>query len=124
MPASLPAGWSLTGGYLLGDSANLTGANLAHANLSGIDLSDAILLNATLTSATITGTQLADANLYGVKSGGVTGAPKSFPGGYTVRDGYVLGQGVNLSGLNLTTVPLEGAQLSGRGPHRRRADRQ
>ena len=39
-PESLPAGWILVNGYLVGPGAKLVGADLADANLAGIDLSD------------------------------------------------------------------------------------
>jgi uncharacterized protein YjbI with pentapeptide repeats len=47
-PDNLPTDWQLTGGYLIGPTANLTDANLSGANLdgtlfSGADLSDSIL---------------------------------------------------------------------------------
>ena len=37
-PATLPAGWSLVDGYLLGPDANLVGADLSGDNLTGVNL--------------------------------------------------------------------------------------
>ena len=69
-PASLPAGWSLRAGFLIGPGASLAGANLAGlnmsgANLSGIDLSNASLVSTNLSRANLSGTGLANANLTG-----------------------------------------------------------
>jgi uncharacterized protein YjbI with pentapeptide repeats/outer membrane protein assembly factor BamB len=111
-PATLPSGWELVKGYLLGQSANLTGANLAGDNLSGLDLQYALLNEAAITGATIAGTNLADAGIAQLKSGGVTGTPASFPAGYKFVDGYVLGQDVDLDGVNLTKLPLADEDLS------------
>jgi uncharacterized protein YjbI with pentapeptide repeats len=69
--------------------ANLKGANLTNANLSGANLSGAILTNTNLTSTrfaaanpTFPGRISSNpANLYGVKSGGITGTPLNLPVG-------------------------------------------
>ena len=39
-PASLPSGWIVQDGYLVGPQANLTGANLSSANLTNVTWSD------------------------------------------------------------------------------------
>ncbi|HEY8080569.1 MAG TPA: pentapeptide repeat-containing protein, partial [Acidimicrobiales bacterium] len=70
-PTALPSYWGLVNGYLVGPDANLTGATLAGANLSF----------AHLAGATITNASFAGANLYGVRSGNVTGPPASLPSG-------------------------------------------
>ena len=49
-PATLPTGWQLAKGYLIGQGANLTGANLSGVDLSGVDLTNANLTGAILTS--------------------------------------------------------------------------
>lgn len=69
-PASLPAGWSLRDGFLIGPGAslkgaNLAGQNLAGANLAGIDLSNANLVSTNLSGANLTGSDLSGANLTG-----------------------------------------------------------
>lgn len=69
-PASLPAGWSLRDGFLIGPGANLNGANLAGqnlsgANLAGIDLTKASLVSTNLSGANLTGANLTGANLTG-----------------------------------------------------------
>ena len=67
---SLPAGWSLKDGFLIGPgaslaSANLAGLNLAGANLSGINLSKASLVSTNLSGANLSGSDLSSANLTG-----------------------------------------------------------
>jgi uncharacterized protein YjbI with pentapeptide repeats len=67
---SLPAGWSLKDGFLIGPgaslaNANLAGLNLAGANLSGINLSKANLVSTNLSGANLNGSDLSGANLTG-----------------------------------------------------------
>jgi uncharacterized protein YjbI with pentapeptide repeats len=67
---SLPAGWSLKDGFLIGPgaslaNANLAGLNLAGANLSGINLSKANLVSTNLSGANLNGSDLSSANLTG-----------------------------------------------------------
>jgi uncharacterized protein YjbI with pentapeptide repeats len=54
-PASLPEGWVLSVGYLIGPGAFLSGAFLSGANLSGANLSGANLSGANLTNANLAG---------------------------------------------------------------------
>ena len=91
-PTSLPTGWKLIGGYLIGSGAHLTDANLSGLNLAG----------ATLTSATLTG----------VVSGGITGTPTSLPTGWKLINGYLIGSGANLTDANLSGLNLAGATLT------------
>ena len=64
-PASVPATWAVTNGYLVGPLADLGGANLTNANLTGVSL--------------------ANANLVGVSSGGIVGTPSALTPGWTSR---------------------------------------
>jgi uncharacterized protein YjbI with pentapeptide repeats len=99
---TLPVGWSLVSGYLVGPGANLTGALLSGANLT----------NATLTGANLSGANLSGATLTGVTSGGITGTPAALPAGWTLVDGYLIGPGANLTGANLTGADLTNANLT------------
>ena len=100
VPASLPEGWQLTNGYLVGPNAdltfaNLTGAILTFANLTGANLTGATLTNATLFGAILTFAILTDANLTGanltaVVSGSIVGVPASLPTGWTLVDGVLV----------------------------------
>ena len=112
--------------YLSGadlSDANLSGADLSDANLSGAYLSDAnlffanlsgaILFNADLSGADLYGADLSGADLSGVRSGGIVGSPFYLPTGWSLRSGYLIGPGANLSGENLSGVDLTGENLSG-----------
>lgn len=91
-PSVLPAGWIISGGYLIGPGANLRGANL-----SGVDL---------------TGADLTGANLTGVRSGGITGEPIDLPEDWGLTGGYLFGPGVDLSGARLDGLSIWGANLT------------
>ena len=115
-PASLPANWSDSSGFLLGPTAYLVSADMTGANLSNADLSNADLNSATLTSATLTGANLSDADIGGVSSGSLTGKPAALPANWTVLGGYLLGPTANLyqadlSGLSFGNADLEQANL-------------
>ena len=117
-PAALPTGWSVTGGYLVGPDANLTGDDLTSTNLRGVDLT-----GATLTGANVDGVDLSATTLTGVVSGGITGTPAALPSGWSLVGGYLVGsgvdlsnvelQGANLTGDDLTSTNLQGANLTG-----------
>jgi uncharacterized protein YjbI with pentapeptide repeats len=102
-PASMPARWSVRGGYIMGPNANLTGADLSGLNLNRVDLSKA--------------------NLTGVRSGKITGTPLHLPKRWVLLGGYLIGPGADLRGANLdnlgiwfgdfTNANLEGASVSG-----------
>ena len=62
-PASLPSGWSVLAGYLVGPGAGLNGANLANQNLSGANLTGTNLESANLTGTNLSGANLSGANL-------------------------------------------------------------
>jgi len=60
-PASLPANWTLLGGYLLGPKANLIYASLDGYDLSGLDLAGVYSYYSSFTSANFDGADLAGA---------------------------------------------------------------
>lgn len=130
-PASLPSGWVVVDGYMVGPRANLTGANLTGANLTGADLyrtnltsadlSSVNLTDATLKRSELQGTVLAGATLTGVVSGGaITGTPASLPPGWALVGAhvrYLVGPTANLTsadfyGANLAGTDLADANLS------------
>lgn len=116
-PSSLPTGWYLFNGHLVGAGANLTGANLStvrltlanlilanftNANLSdaglfladltgadltGADLTYADLTLANLTGVDLTGADLSTANLNNVRSGAIRGTPLALPPGWSLLGG-------------------------------------
>lgn len=163
---TLPSGWRMVNGYLVGSQADLTGANLQSQNLAAMALADTTLANANLTganlasadlarsnmsgailtnadlnganlgdggipfstganfaSATLLNTNLANANvsgarfagatMQGVRSGGAVGAPASLPLLWSLRSGYFVGPGANLTSANLASVNLAGVVLTG-----------
>jgi uncharacterized protein YjbI with pentapeptide repeats len=106
---SLPANWTALDGYLIGPSANLTGADLAGLNLSGADLKDSVLTN-----AIIAGTALAQADITGIQTGGLTGSPLSLPPNFIITsNGFVVGPGADLTNALLSGFDLAGDDLAG-----------
>jgi len=103
----LPAAYRLEGGYLIGPGVNLTDADLQNLDLSGLSLR----------GAQLAGADLRGALLEGVSSGGISGTPL-LPSGFRFVGGYILGPGVDLTGLilrdtSLRDINLSGANLSG-----------
>ena len=82
---TLPAGWSVVGGYLMGAGTYLEGADLTGLDLAGLDLDHADLTGANLSGADLTGANLSSGNL----------------------------SKANLAGLALTGVDLNSARLFG-----------
>lgn len=89
-PASLPVGWRLTAGFLVGPKANLAGATVSGADFSNIDFSTASLAGAKLTGVYLAGAKLSKANLTGVTSSGLTGTPANLPTGWKITGGKLV----------------------------------
>jgi uncharacterized protein YjbI with pentapeptide repeats len=109
----LPTGWKLIAGHLVGPGANLGGAELAGADLTGIDLAGTNLIYSNLSGAVLngcnlSGVQLFGADLAGIRASGITGTPTSLPGSWQLSEGFLLGPGVDLSGLVLEGFVLAG----------------
>jgi uncharacterized protein YjbI with pentapeptide repeats len=108
---TLPTGYIIRGGFIVGPSVNLVGANLSNQDISG----------QSLVGVNLTGANFLGANFTRVVSGSITGADSaSLPNGYVARNGYILGPYVllrgittGLTGINISGVPLTGADLSG-----------
>jgi uncharacterized protein YjbI with pentapeptide repeats len=94
-------------------NANLTYAILTNANLSNADLTNANLSGAFLDLANLSGADLSGADLSGVRSGGIVGTPINLPPEWSLRSGYLIGPGANLSGADLSGADLSNANLSG-----------
>jgi uncharacterized protein YjbI with pentapeptide repeats len=97
-PSSLPLGWALRNGILVGPEANLSGMNLVDMNLEGVDLSNA--------------------NLANLQSSGLQGSPV-LPVGWRIVGGYLFGPTVKFGfgsvvfeGLNLQNIDLRDSDLS------------
>ena len=93
-PASLPAGWRIGVGYLLGPGADLSGEDLSGLDLAGIDLAGVHLDAA----------DLATADLPGVQSGAITGTPAGLPADWRLIEGFLLGPGADLAGEDLSSI--------------------
>lgn len=101
VPASLPAGWIIGNGYLIGEEAILPEANLSDLDLTGVNLTGAfltnaklkgsILKNANLTKVYLDGADLSGAVLDGVISSGIVGIPAALPAGWSLVDGVLTG---------------------------------
>lgn len=136
LPASLPTGWRLVAGNLVGPGAVLVGAPLANADLSGLNLTGASLNQANLTGANLFRTNLTATNferanltganlfqatiaeasfgsavLTGVGSGRVVGHPLRMPTNWRVVGGHLIGPGADLRNATLTRANLAGANL-------------
>jgi uncharacterized protein YjbI with pentapeptide repeats len=98
-PATLPSGWVLVDGYLLGSQASAENAALSGANLAGVDLSQADLTNADLSGATLTSTDFQYATLSGAKLASTEAENANF-------------SSVNLQNADLSAADLSGANLS------------
>jgi hypothetical protein len=82
----LPSFWSLVGGYLFGEGADLRGVDLTGLDLSDVDVS-------------------------GVVSGGITGRPEALPDGVKIIRGHIVGGGARLDGVDLSGTDLRGVSL-------------
>jgi uncharacterized protein YjbI with pentapeptide repeats len=108
---TLPTGYIVRAGFIVGPNVNLVNANLSNTDLSGVSLVGASMSGASLLGATLTR----------LTSGSITGADSvALPTSYVARNGYFLGPYVfirgittDLSGINITGVQLTGADLSG-----------
>lgn len=105
-------------GPTLFPSANLRNADLSGLDLTGTDLTDADLTGASLTGAFFrddegtSGVNLTRARLTGVTSGGIVG-DAVLPTGWQLTNGYLVGQGANLTDADLAGADLTGADLRG-----------
>jgi len=125
VPNSLPGGWSIYSGYLIGPGTDLSGVNMSgqslvglnlrSANLSGINLSGTDLTSADLTAANLTGANLTGAKLIStvliatdLSNANLTNAKLNYASLQTAT--FV---GTNLTGANLSLANLTGAQLDG-----------
>jgi uncharacterized protein YjbI with pentapeptide repeats len=129
-PASLPRGYRLVDGYLIGPGVSLVRAhlgrlNLSGANLVGADLGHADLAATIIAGADFLGASLSDASLKGARDeaskAGHTGNASVNLTGADLDGANLSGamlanadmHGASLTGANLTQVNWQGADLSG-----------
>ena len=133
LPNTLPDGWELFNGFLIGPGANLTGedftntdftainlagvilqdANLTGADLTGVDLTSTVISGATLTEANIEGTDLTGVDLTGVTSALLKGTPIGLDENWTLFNGFLIGPGANLSAYDWSGLDLRNFELGG-----------
>ncbi len=129
-PETLPTDWvcvaSSTGAgtYLAGPGADLSGADLAGQDFTDTNLEDANLAGANLSNTTFTGASLAgadfsEATLSGAYGVDLNGCPSELATGWdcltdsTSGRDFLLGPGVDLTGLDLTGTDLSLVSLDG-----------
>jgi uncharacterized protein YjbI with pentapeptide repeats len=110
-PASLPANWTVVGGYLFGPTANLFQANLSGLNFGNADLQQANLQDAKLADVNLGTADLSQATLDGVTSGGVVPNLGVLPESWSDNNGFLVGPGANLDGENLAGFIFTGDYL-------------
>ena len=133
---TLPVGWSLVSGYLVGPGAKLANASLAKANLFGLDLSGVDFTNTNLAGANLRGANLANANLTNANLEGADltgstiqgaifvgatvdtmlgtdlhGVAAALPTGWSILDG-TFGRSIALFGVNIYGTPELGQTLT------------
>jgi uncharacterized protein YjbI with pentapeptide repeats len=119
----LPSNFRMINGYILGPKVSLQNANLnfqsiTNANLFMANLTNATLINSNLTNTNLISVNLTNANIYGTNltnanitssvlngiiSGQIAGAPV-LPINYLLINGFIIGENVNLSNVNLTII--------------------
>ena len=107
---TLPKGWTLAHGYLVGKRVTLNGANFAGDTFDGTDM----------TEANLDGSSFAGATFRSVRAGGITGTVR-MPSGWFAVKGVILGPTADLEGVELSLVQeripgqldLSGAVLAG-----------
>jgi uncharacterized protein YjbI with pentapeptide repeats len=103
----------------VGPYANLQGCSLFNQDLTGDNLSYANMTGADLTQATVDGVDFNDTQLSGVtidyllQNGTITGTPASLPSGGVLVNGYILGPGIYLTGVQ--SAALSGVDFTGTG---------
>jgi len=106
-PASLPDGWALVAGYLVGPGAFLydsqfpAESDLSGADLAGADLSGSVMADVNLSGADLSGSNLDNVSLNGANLSGAN------------LSGVDLVNGVELMNVNLSGVQLPGHDLKG-----------
>jgi uncharacterized protein YjbI with pentapeptide repeats len=116
-PASLPAGWQVTGGYLIGPGADLSSADLSSfslggADLAGTNLSDATLIDTTLSSAKLTGADLSGATADGANFSGAQLTQAKLTGSVLSEANLT---GAQFAGANLTDAGLSDSTVTDAG---------
>ena len=111
LPTTLPTGYEMRHGLVLGPSLDLSGVDFSGLNLTQLNLEGANLTGATFHGCQLDGIVLAGARLSNLASGQVQGQPASLPFEYQIIGGHVVGPGVNLTAADLRNQDLSGLNL-------------
>ena len=132
-PKTLPSGFVLRSGFLIGPGANLSSANmtnfnftdinlsevnlksanLTNANLAGVDLTSTLVRGAILYNANITGADLTGVDLTGIISSNLIGSPIGLSEDWTLFQGFLVGPSANLSTCDWSGLDLRSLNLTG-----------
>ncbi len=94
-------------------SSNFSQCNFTSSSLGNVNFSSSNLTNCTFTNAYLYYTNFTGATMTGVKSGGITTTEGlTLPSGYQMRNGYIIGAGVDVTGANLRSSNLANINLS------------
>lgn len=130
---TLPEGWRLEKGCLIGPSADVSDSDLSGSNFTGMDFTNSKFINTKLANSNFSGAKLISVDLTNadlsfadfkgvflrsVKSGGIAGTPSNLSKDWKIVKGYLLGptavlNGAQLSDLSLTNLNLDFADLTG-----------
>jgi uncharacterized protein YjbI with pentapeptide repeats len=118
VPSTLPSGWVIRSGFLIGETANLANANLSGLDLSNTNLNQVDLSGSRMDSVNLADAYLAGANLANVKSSKIAGTPANLPAHWELSSGYLIGPGASFEGVdfgqaNLSYVNMAGTNISG-----------
>jgi uncharacterized protein YjbI with pentapeptide repeats len=97
LPTLPDATFKLRNGYIFGPNVDLSFSDLSGMDLSGVNLTNARMQNTNFTN---------------VRSGGVVGTSAFIKDRYMIRNGYIIGEGVDLSGAVLTASNLSNAYFT------------
>ena len=97
LPTFPDATFKLRNGYIFGPNVDLSFSDLSGIDLSGVNLTNARMQNTNFTN---------------VRSGGVVGTSAFLKDRYMIRNGYIIGEGVDLSGAVLTASNLSNAYFT------------
>ena len=110
-PQSLPSGWILREGFLIGHNADLSGEDLTNKNFENINFRASNLSSADLKRADLTNAVLTNAVLTNAKTASIIGSPKALPEGWVQRDQSLIGPYANLNNANLEQADLSKANF-------------
>ena len=114
-PNRLPSNWKLSKGFLFGPRVDLSKVWLKGATLDNLDLSYADLTKTNLDGAKLSNLRLNQAkftpSVKGTTTRALSGRP--FTSSVLIVNGYLIAEGVNLKGVNLSYADLRNNTIKG-----------